>query len=70
MGVSSYDKENLTVNEDGSVDVYIGPKAPDGLEQNWIPTVGKDFWLVFRFYGPQPALFDRTWVLNDVTRMD
>ena len=37
VGVSSYDKQQMTVNPDGSVDVYIGPTAPDGLTSNWIP---------------------------------
>jgi hypothetical protein len=66
VGVSSYDKNRLTATADGSVDVYVGPAAPAGLEQNWIPTAGKDFWLVFRFYGPQTPLFDQTWTANDV----
>jgi hypothetical protein len=54
------------VNGDGSVDVYIGPQAPRGLESNWIPTAGKDFWLVARDYGPQKQLFDKTRVMPDV----
>jgi hypothetical protein len=66
VGVSSYDKDALEVNEDGSVDVVIGPGAPDGMEANWIPTAGRDFWLVFRFYGPQKQVFDGSWRLNDV----
>jgi hypothetical protein len=68
VGVSSYDKEKLTVNADGSVDVYLGPRAPRGLEANWIPTAGKEFWLVARFYGPQKPLFDKTWKLPDVEK--
>jgi hypothetical protein len=33
---------------------------------NWVPTAGKDFWLVARLYGPQKPLFDKTWVMADV----
>jgi hypothetical protein len=66
VGVSSYDKGKMAVNTDGSVDVYIGPKAPKGLVNNWVPTAGKDFWLVARLYGPQKPLFDKTWVMADV----
>jgi hypothetical protein len=66
VGVSSYDKGKMAVNGDGSVDVYIGPAAPQGLANNWVPTAGKDFWLVARFYGPQKPLFDKTWVMADV----
>ena len=36
--VSSQTK-GLQVNADGSVDVYFGPKAPAGKENNWVQTV-------------------------------
>jgi hypothetical protein len=67
--VSSYDKQQMAVNPDGSVDVYVGPVAPEGLTNNWIPTAGKDFWLMVRFYGPDKALFDKTWVMPDVEKV-
>jgi hypothetical protein len=35
VGVSSYDRDNLTINQDRSVDVYLRPQAPQGLENNW-----------------------------------
>ena len=69
VGVSSYDKQQMAVNPDGSVDVYVGPTAPDGLTNNWIPTAGKDFWLIARFYGPDKVLFDKTWVMPDVEKV-
>jgi len=50
----------------GSVTLYIGPKAPKGYENNWIPTGGKVPFLLFRFYGPEQALFNRTFMLDDV----
>ena len=37
-------------NADGSTDIYFGPKAPKGMEKNWIktdPAIG--FFVVFRF---------------------
>jgi hypothetical protein len=57
----------LQVNEDGSVDLYFGPDAPEGKETNWTPTDpnGK-FEILFRFYGPEPSLFDKRWVLPDI----
>ena len=57
-------------NADGSVDVYFGPRAPAGKETNWVPTDphGK-FELLFRLYGPEKPLFDRTWKLPDVERL-
>jgi hypothetical protein len=54
-------------NADGSVDVYFGPKAPAGKDSNWVPSDpnGK-FEVLFRFYGPQKPLFDKTWKLPDI----
>ena len=67
--LSSYDKSNMKMNDDGSVDIYLAPQAPTGLERNWIPTSGRDFFLFFRFYGPQKAVFDRSYKLPDVERL-
>jgi len=36
--VSSQNRE-LLINPDGSVDVYFGPKAPKGKENNWGQTI-------------------------------
>jgi hypothetical protein len=60
----------LQKNADGSTDVYFGPKAPAGKEPNWVPTdpSGK-FEVLFRFYGPEKPLFDKTWVLPDIERI-
>ena len=57
----------LQKNADGSVDIYLGPKAPDGKESNWIPTnpVSK-FELMARFYAPKKEFFEKTWILPDV----
>jgi hypothetical protein len=57
---------DLRKNDDGSVDIYCGPKAPAGFEKNWIPTVsGKNWFAYFRFYEPTSAYFDRSWPLPD-----
>ena len=57
----------LQTNADGSVDVFFGPKAPAGKDSNWISTnPDGDFEVLFRFYGPLPALFDKTWRLPDI----
>jgi hypothetical protein len=69
VGISSYDREALVVNDDGAVDLYVGPQAPEGFEPNWIPTGGKDFWLMVRFYGPEQAVFDGTWALADADKV-
>jgi hypothetical protein len=59
--VSSQSKA-LKVNADGSVDVYFGPKAPAGVENNWVQTIpGKGWFMILRLYGPLEAWFDKTW---------
>jgi hypothetical protein len=56
-------------NADGSVDIYFGPKAPEGKETNWVPTdPERGFEVMFRLYAPTQALFDKTWTLPDVEK--
>jgi hypothetical protein len=58
---------DLEKNADGSVDVYFGPEAPTGKPTNWIPTKpGGNFEVLFRVYGPEEPLFDKTWKLPDI----
>jgi hypothetical protein len=46
-------------NPDGSVEIYFGPKAPAGKESNWVYTApGKQWVSIFRFYGPEKAVFE------------
>jgi hypothetical protein len=65
-GLSSRDRDKMKINADGSVTLYFGPKAPKGYENNWISTGGKVPFPMFRFYGPMEALFNKTFILNDV----
>ena len=59
---SEKSKGKVAVNDDGSVDLYIGPEAPAGKEANWLQTVPKKGWfLVLRLYSPTEAWFDKTW---------
>ena len=58
-------------NADASVDVYFGHKAPNGKKNNWVPTnPDKGFFLVFRFYGPLAGYIDKSWILNDLERIE
>jgi hypothetical protein len=37
------------------------------MEANWLPTDSdRRFFLLFRFYGPEPGVFDGSFVLNDI----
>ncbi len=63
---------DLAYNEDGSVNIYIGPTPPDGdARKNWIPTEpGRAWFPYFRLYSPKQAFLDQTWVLPDIQKAD
>jgi hypothetical protein len=57
-------------NADGSIDIYFAPKAPEGKEANWVPTSADgEFEVLFRLYGPEKPLFDKTWRLPDIEKI-
>lgn len=61
----------LARNPDGSIDIFFGPVAPEGRATNWVPTDPlRDFEVMFRLYAPTRALFDKTWTLPDIERVD
>jgi len=54
--------KGLLVNADKSVDVYFGPEAPAGKENNWIQTIpGKGWNVILRLYAPLEPWFAQTW---------
>jgi len=61
-------RDKMIVNADGSVDLYIGPKAPAGKEANWIASVpGKGWFALFRVYGPTEAWYDeKQWRVGEI----
>jgi hypothetical protein len=62
--------DGLKKNQDGSVDIYFGPKAPAGEESNWIKTnPGENWFAYFRLYAPTEKYFDRSWPLNDIKKV-
>ncbi len=66
--ISSLNK-TLKYNEDGSIDVFFGPDAPKGLENNWIPTTRNDFFAGIRFYGPDWERLGKTWTATRPERV-
>jgi len=68
FGLSSLD--NLQVNTDGTVDLYVGPKPPKDKESNWLETVkGDGIFFIFRFYCPGKAVLNKTWKLPDFEKI-
>ena len=60
-------KDRVTVNDDGSVDLNFGPKAPKGKKANWIQTVpGKGWLCVLRLYSRIEAWCDKNWRPGEV----
>jgi hypothetical protein len=61
----------LPANDDGSYDLYFGPKAPPGMETNWVQTISGESWFqLFRLYGPLQPWFDQIWKLNEFEPID
>jgi hypothetical protein len=49
------------------VDIYFGATPPAGHESNWLFTPSGQSWTPwFRFYGPEKALFDKSWTMPDI----
>jgi hypothetical protein len=62
--------EGLQMNDDGSVDLYFGPTAPVGKENNWVQTnPGESFFLYMRFYGPLIPYDQQTYQMNKVKKI-
>lgn len=60
---------DLTYNEDGSVDLFIGPAKPKNAANtnNWIQTIpGKSWFCYFRLYDPGNDFMVKKWILPDI----
>ena len=63
--LSSYDLDKMKKDAEGNVTIYVGPKAPAGFEENWIPTSGKRPLPAMRLYGPTEEFNNKTFKLAD-----
>lgn len=58
--------KDLKFNEDGSIDIFVGPEAPEGHEANHLKLVDGEGWFVyFRLYAPKKEFFDKSFTLAD-----
>ena len=63
--------DDLKKNDDGSVDLYFGPVAPEGFERNWIKTKPDEGWFSLpRLYAPLEPILNKTWRWNDIERIN
>jgi hypothetical protein len=54
-------------NADGGATIWFGPKAPAGLEANWVQTMpGRGYNLILRLYGPLEPWFNQSWQPGDL----
>lgn len=55
-------RPGMIKNADESWDIYFGPKAPEGQENNWVQTIpGKGWNTIFRLYGPKKEWYEKKW---------
>ncbi|UJS18652.1 MAG: DUF1214 domain-containing protein [Candidatus Jettenia sp.] len=60
--------ENPKQNSDDTFTLHFGPKPLNG-GVNYLPTGNAaNYFLLFRFYGPEKAYNDNSWMLNDMEK--
>jgi hypothetical protein len=58
-------------NPDGTIDLYIGPNAPDAKQANWLATApGRGFFAIIRLYGPTERAVDYSWKPGDLEKQN
>jgi hypothetical protein len=64
-------KDKPAQNADGSTDLYLGPKAPEGKQGNWLATVpSRGYFAIIRLYGPTEAAINKSWKPGDIEKID
>jgi hypothetical protein len=63
------DRDNLTFNDDGSLDIYIQHESPGIVkESNWLPAPKEPISVIMRLYSPRKEVSYGTWSPPPVKR--
>jgi hypothetical protein len=65
-GLGSFNKDQMNVNGDGSIDLYVGRQGAGRFGKNWIPTTGKEPGVWLRLYGPEDTFWMKTFKMPDL----
>jgi hypothetical protein len=62
---------DIPENDDGSTDIWFGPKKPKGaVDAAFIQTIpGRNFVVALRLYGAEHAFYDQTWKPDDFVKV-
>ena len=63
------DRDSLSYNDDGSLDILLQHKAPEQLVSNWLPAPAGVFGVTMRIYAPKPEVINGDWPLPSVIRL-
>jgi len=65
------DRDNLQLNADGSLDLYIQADSPgQSREANWLPVAAAPFTLLMRLYSPKSEILDGSWTPPPLNRVE
>jgi hypothetical protein len=63
-------RDKPAMNPDGSIELYLGPKAPAGKEGNWLATPpGRGYFAILRLYAPTEAAISKSWKPGDIEKV-